>query len=110
MTQSFCLDCRFFSTDDGVRSADLAPVKHDECLQGHCRRNPPTVGHFRGENLSLEYDYGQWPIVLSTDWCGAFQPNPPPEDATQTHHIGAGSNPSPVVERGYAFATTSGVA
>lgn len=68
-----CSDCRFFCTrDDEIHSDDL--TDRGRCLQGRCRRNTPTVGHFRGEDEYLEYDYGQWPLVLSCDWCGAFEP------------------------------------
>lgn len=75
MPQPLCLDCRFFATlDDETRAADLSIADRDNCLQGLCRRNPPTVGRFRGEEESLEYDYGQWPLVMSGDWCGAFEP------------------------------------
>lgn len=70
-----CFDCRFFTTlDEGAHAADLTPSEREKCLQGHCRRNPPTVGRFRGEDEDLEYDYAQWPLVLSCDWCGAFAP------------------------------------
>ena len=69
-----CCYCIFFVTLDGDHAASLRPADQAECLQGHCRRNPPSVGRFRGEDEDLEYDYGQWPLVLSSDWCGAFEP------------------------------------
>jgi len=73
MTQLECYDCRFF-------------VVHDENAPGHCRRNPPTVGRFRGEDEDPKYDYGQWPNVSSFDWCGAFEPDQetPPKGTAQT--------------------------
>ena len=86
MTQLSCFDCRFFSAyDEGIRSADLNPEDRNDFLHGHCRRNPPAVGRFRREDVYLEYDYGQWPIVTGYDWCGALEPNPatPPESTAQ---------------------------
>lgn len=86
-----CFDCRFFTTlDEGTHAADLTPSEREKCLQGHCRRNPPTVGRFRGEDEDLEYDYAQWPLVLSCDWCGAFAPCRVALRASdaQTPHVG----------------------
>lgn len=75
MTLPSCFDCQFFTTlDDDTPAADLMPPDRERCLQGLCRRNPPAVGRFRGEDESLPYDYGQWPLVLSCDWCGSFRP------------------------------------
>ncbi len=76
MTLPSCFDCQFFTTlDDDTPAACLEPSDRQKCLQGLCRRNPPAVGRFRGEDESLPYDYGQWPLVLSCDWCGAFKPH-----------------------------------
>lgn len=85
-----CFDCRFFCTFDGdARADDLTQADRQESLQGHCRRNPPIVGHFRGEGQSLEYDYGQWPLVLGGDWCGRFEPceRAVRDTAAQTRHV-----------------------
>lgn len=84
-----CFDCRFFATlDEDIPADDLTPAQQDECLQGRCRRNPPTIGHFRGEDEDMEYDYGQWPLVLSGDWCGAFEPcQRAIQSEAQAHHI-----------------------
>jgi hypothetical protein len=93
MTQPLCVDCRFFTTlDDDTRAAELTAAGREMCLQGLCRRNPPTVGRFRGEQESLEYDYGQWPLVLSCDLCGAFEPcrRAAGGSDAQTRHVGAG--------------------
>ncbi len=69
-----CFDCRFFSPG-GYKTADeLREEEWDECLEGECRRNPPRVGRFRGEDEHLQYDYGQWPLVQAANWCGAFEP------------------------------------
>ena len=90
MTLPSCFDCRFFTTlDDDTRAADLMPSERERCPQGHCRRNPPAVGRFRGEDEDLEYDYGQWPLVLTCDWCGAFEPCERAMDARaeQTRHM-----------------------
>ena len=76
-TLPLCFDCRFFATLRLERAADLPLEKRekyiDECIGGHCRRSPPSVGHFIGEGDTLEYDYGQWPKVMADDWCGAFE-------------------------------------
>ncbi|NUQ10807.1 MAG: hypothetical protein HUU26_00550 [Gemmatimonadaceae bacterium] len=53
---------------------DLTEQDWDEGLEGECRRNPPCVGRFRGEDEHLQYDYGQWPLVQAVNWCGAFEP------------------------------------
>jgi hypothetical protein len=93
-----CYDCRFFSTlDDGVGANSLMQADPDKCLQGHCRRNPPAVGHFRGEDEDLDYDYGQWPLVLSCDWCGAFEAcqRGLEHDATPTRHVGPRGDGTP---------------
>ena len=71
--QPLCLHCRFFNLDDEENPDDRN--KPDHCLQGYCRVNPPTVGRYLGKENGLGYDYGQWPVVLSVDWCGAFQPH-----------------------------------
>lgn len=84
-----CFDCQFFTTlHDDTPAADLMPSDRERCLQGLCRRNPPAVGRFRGEDESLPYDYGQWPLVLSCDWCGSFRPWRIVPRATQTPPVG----------------------
>ena len=96
-----CFDCRFFCTFDGeTRADDLTQSDLHECLQGHCRRNTPMVGHFRGEDQALEYDYGQWPLVLGSNWCGRFEPceRAIRDIAPQTRHVGPRSNISCGVE------------
>lgn len=98
-----CFDCRFFCTFDGdTRSDDLTQSDLHECLQGHCRRNTPMVGHFRGEDQALEYDYGQWPLVLGGNWCGRFEPceRAIRDTAAQTRHVRPRSNFSCGVEQG----------
>lgn len=98
-----CFDCRFFCTFDGdTRADDLTQSDLHECLQGHCRRNTPIVGHFRGEDQALEYDYGQWPLVLGGNWCGRFEPceRAIRDIASQTRHVGPRSNISCGVEQG----------
>jgi len=76
MCQS-CFLCRFFSLcNTDVRSSGI-PLDELGDVRGFCRINPPTVGRFCGPELKLEYDYGQWPIVQPSDWCGAFQPSQP---------------------------------
>ena len=97
-----CFKCRFFSPCDDGGTAQRAGDNVDDCIQGLCRINPPTVGRFRGEGLDLEYDYGQWPLVLSGDWCGAFQPSQaaPSEGAAPTRHVCAGCDISCGAEQG----------
>ncbi len=72
----YCFDCRFFCPEKtGCLSAgDLKESDWDESLTGECRRHAPQVGRFRGEQEPLQYDYGQWPLVLACNWCGEFQP------------------------------------
>ena len=70
-----CIDCKYFaSNEDGTCASLLMPSEREDLMQGQCRRRPPTVGRFRGENKDLVYDYGQWPLVLSCDWCGKLKP------------------------------------
>lgn len=98
-----CFDCRFFCTFDGdTRADDLTQSDLRECLQGHCRRDTPIVGHFRGEDQALEYDYGQWPLVLGGNWCGRFEPceRAIRDAAPQTRHVGPRSNASCGAEQG----------
>ena len=42
--------------------------KHD---QGYCRINPPTLV-VREKQLD---EYGCWPLVDATDWCGKWAPS-----------------------------------
>lgn len=104
MLQESCFDCRFFTALAlAIRSDDFDPIDRDKTLQGHCRRNPPVVGHYRGEGKDLEYDYGQWPLVLSDDWCGAFEPcqRVSRDNAAQTRHVCAGREMSRSIEQNY---------
>lgn len=67
-----CEHCRFWNA---VSVAGLSAV-------GQCRINPPV-------------DPGLWPIIGSTDWCGAFSPKPEPEVKPEKQ---TGSEPSNSVE------------
>lgn len=69
-----CFDCRFFCREGIDKADELTAEDWDECLEGDCRRSPPVVGRFRGEDEYLRYDYGQWPLVQAVNWCGAFEP------------------------------------
>jgi hypothetical protein len=63
-----CFFCRFFDCQD-IADADKP---YDEVVPGYCRINPPSPGRYRGEDFA-QYDYGQWPLVLAGEWCGAFE-------------------------------------
>ena len=94
-----CLDCGFFCTLNGDHADDLTQADLKRCDQGECWRNTPAVGRFRGEDESLEYDYGQWPVVLGCDWCGRFEPCANARHgAAQTRHVCAGSTIAPKAE------------
>ncbi len=69
-----CFDCRFFSPEGIQRVDDLTEQDWDECLDGECRKSPPSVGRFRGEEQYYQYDFGQWPHVQAAEWCGEFEP------------------------------------
>lgn len=55
---------------------------------GDCRRDPPQVGRFRGEDPVYEYDFGQWPMVLAIGWCGRFEPCQRARADAQAAHVG----------------------
>jgi len=71
---ALCFNCRFFAPDCYRLADELTEDEWDAGLEGECRRDPPQVGRFRGEDEHLQYDYGQWPLVLAVNWCGAFEP------------------------------------
>ncbi|GEM_PF-2144725 len=76
MNRTYCFDCKHFCPDrTGASSETLTEKDWDEVMRGECRRYPPHVGKYLGEDvLANGYDYGQWPLVLASDWCSAFQP------------------------------------
>jgi hypothetical protein len=70
-TPSTCWDCRFFDPPSG-NDRDQPP--EDDCLNGECRRHPPTIDHARRD---VAVNYAMFPIVIACDWCGDFQPRRP---------------------------------
>ncbi len=75
MNRIRCFDCKYFSPSAAGSSAEnLTEKDWDEAMLGECRRCPPRVGKYLGEGVLVDgYDYGQWPLVLASDWCGAFE-------------------------------------
>ena len=71
--ERFCVDCEFFYPSDGLRDVnDLTGHEEDE---GECRKNPPVVGDMvKFKNGDEERWYGNYPRVLTDDWCGGFSP------------------------------------
>ena len=69
----FCNDCEFFCPSDGLRDVnDLTGCEVDE---GECRRNPPEVGDiFKLRDGDEGRGFGNFPRVLTDDWCGGFSP------------------------------------
>lgn len=76
--QMMCYNCRFFSPGEhGCASYELEQKlgEFEESLEGVCRRHFPRVGQLlKSQNGKEFYDYGVWPIVLASQWCGEFQP------------------------------------
>lgn len=72
MRQPFCFDCRFFVPVGEVHN-ELTEDQWDECLEGECRAQPPSLGEPRKERPGdLLRHLGEWPQVLASDWCGRF--------------------------------------
>jgi hypothetical protein len=57
-----CLDCRLFISD-GSKNA-----------KGECHRHAPRLLDHSG--FSTKFKEGQWPTVMTVDWCGEFQEKP----------------------------------
>lgn len=69
-----CFDCKYFCPEAGKASVDdLAEKDWNEAMPGECRRHAPRVGQYLGEDHPFNsYDYGQWPMVQASNWCGEF--------------------------------------
>jgi len=72
MSIQFCFDCRFF-VPEGERFNDLTEDQWDECLEGECRAGLPRLGQMLTDRHGdLFRDFGEWPKVMASDWCGKF--------------------------------------
>ena len=72
--QRCCFDCNFFELDNGIARGHTESDGAAGHTEGECRFNPPVLGpeiERDGETIRL---YGEFPLVLGTDWCGRFQP------------------------------------
>jgi hypothetical protein len=66
-----CWDCLFFEPEGPV---DVTVPYTDECEAGFCHRHPPQVGELVKTLNGSEFRcYAEFPKVMASDWCGAFQ-------------------------------------
>jgi hypothetical protein len=67
----------------------------DGCCEGECRRHPPRVGRLGRDCHGDEFrEYGDFPKVLGSDWCGEFAARPSPSAETaQPVGVRTGSDP-----------------
>jgi hypothetical protein len=78
MSTSFCFDCRFF-VPEGTWLNDLTEGQWDECIEGECRAALPVLGQLLTDRHGDPFrDFGDWPKVLASDWCGQFEPREKP--------------------------------
>jgi hypothetical protein len=73
MNDSCCFDCVFFAPG-GSQHNNLTEDQLDDCLEGECHRNCPTLGDMSTDRHGDEFRcFGEWPKVLAGDWCGRFR-------------------------------------
>lgn len=72
--QRCCFDCDFFHIE-GKDVSELTEADwHGGCVEGECHFNPPVLGPEIERNGDTFRCFGEFPKVLSSDWCGQFQP------------------------------------
>lgn len=71
--QRCCFDCDYFQLDKYLGQEHTEADWDLGRAEGECRFNPPVIGpeiERDGESVRL---YGEFSLVLATDWCGQFQ-------------------------------------
>ncbi len=72
--QRCCFDCDYYQIDN----KEVSDLTDDDwqggCAEGECRFNPPVLGEEIERNGDKYRSYGEFPKVLSSDWCGQFRP------------------------------------
>ena len=66
-----CYRCRHYQPDE-ESYPNWQEDQRNGCGQGTCRRHCPAA-QIPDEDERI-VNYGYWPIVLSGDWCGEFEP------------------------------------
>ncbi len=73
MTAPFCFDCRFFVPEKSFHN-NLTEEQWDDCLEGQCRAGLPVLGRRLKDRHGDPFrDFGEWPKVMASDWCGKFE-------------------------------------
>ena len=87
MTTPLCFDCRFF-VPEGRLHNDLTEDQWDDCLEGTCRAEPPSLGELLADRHGERFrHYGEWPKVMASDWCGRFAAARPTDDAPRSRTV-----------------------
>lgn len=68
-----CFDCDYFEIEGKDVSAITEADWHDGCAEGECRFNPPGLGPEIERDGDTFRCFGEFPKVLSSDWCGQFK-------------------------------------
>ena len=70
----FCFDCWFF-IPEGRRFNDLTEDQWDDCMEGECHAGVPKLGQMLTDRHGDPFrDFGEWPKVMASDWCGKLEP------------------------------------
>jgi hypothetical protein len=79
-----CFDCRYFRMVGRDDPEELVESDwKDGCCEGECRRHPPQVGKLARDLHGDEFrQYGDFPKILGSDWCGEFAPRDNPVATT----------------------------
>ena len=68
-----CFDCDFFQLEKRYTQELSEEDWEGGCAEGECRFNPPAIGPEIERADETFRHYGEFPRVLSSDWCGRFQ-------------------------------------
>ena len=71
--QRCCFDCDYFEIEGKDVSAMTEADWQDGCAEGECRFNPPVLGPEIERDGDTFRCFGEFPKVLSSDWCGQFK-------------------------------------
>ncbi len=69
-----CFDCDFFHIEGHDVSELTEADWQGGCAEGECRFHPPVLGPEIERDGDTFRCFGEFPKVLSSDWCGQFQP------------------------------------
>lgn len=73
MNEPFCFGCQFFVREESTHN-DLTEEQWDSCLEGQCRAGLPVLGRMLKDRHGDPFrDFGEWPKVMASDWCGKFE-------------------------------------